>query len=110
MLAAIADVEKVECKHKRVQHCTAVDIPSLFVEWLNEILYQREVSDLLFASAHVVHLQRTEQGWTLEGVACGEPLDQERHEIYTEIKAATYSGLEYRRERDHYLIQCVVDL
>jgi SHS2 domain-containing protein len=30
--------------------------------------------------------------------------------VYTEIKAATYSGLDYRREGDRYVVQCVVDL
>jgi SHS2 domain-containing protein len=110
MLAAMADVEKVGCEQEWVQRCTAPDIPSLFVEWLNELLYQREVHDFLFASARVTRLERSEQGWFLEGVACGEPLDESRHQVYTEIKAATYSGLDYRREGDRYVVQCVVDL
>jgi len=110
MLAAMADVEKIARKRQFVQHCAAPDIPSLFVEWLNELLYQREVNDLLFASARVIRLEQGDQGWTLEGIALGEPLDAARHEIYTEIKAATYFGLDYRVEGDRYVIQCVVDV
>ena len=110
MLAAMADVEKVQAKRKFVQQCVAPDIPALFVEWLNELLYQRQVNDSLFASARVNRLEQTDQGWRLEGIAYGEPLDTSRHEIYTEVKAATYSGLDYRMEQGQYVIQCVVDL
>ena len=83
---------------------------SLFVEWLNELLYQREIDAALFARAHVSRLEQTEQGWVLEGTACGEALDPVRHTIHTEVKAATYSGLDYRRDQDRYIVQCVVDL
>ena len=110
MLAAIADLGTIKRELRFVQRCSAPDIPSLFVEWLNELLYQREVHDVLFASAHVTRLVEGEHGWYLEGVAQGEPLDPERHEVHAEIKAATYSGLAYRREGDSYLIQCVVDV
>ncbi len=110
MLAAMANVAKVKCKQSYPLQCTAPDIPSLFVEWLNEILYQREVNDALFGSAQVTRLERSDVEWTLEGVACGEPLDLERHETYIEVKAATYSGLEYVPREHKYTIQCVLDV
>ena len=110
MLAAMADLDTVQERQRFVQRCTAPDIPALFVEWLNELLYQREVHDVLFASAHVVHLEQHSSGWTLEAVACGEPLDPDRHEIHVEVKAATYFGLAYDIQGDRHVIQCVVDL
>jgi tRNA nucleotidyltransferase (CCA-adding enzyme) len=110
MLAAMANVKKIKCEQQFTQHCTAPDIPSLFVAWLNELLYQREANSLLFASARVTRLKESDQGWTLKGVAYGEPLDIERHEIHTEIKAATYFGLDYCTQVGRYVIQCVVDL
>jgi len=110
VLAAMADVDKIVPRQEFAQHCTAADIPSLFVEWLNEILYQREVEGVLFASARVIALEEDEKGWKLEGTARGEPLDADRHEVFTEVKAATYYGLEYRREAQQYVIECVVDV
>jgi len=110
MLAAMANVSQVECKQAFPLQCTAPDIPSLFVEWLNEILYQREVNDALFSSARVIRMEHSDRGWTLEGVACGEPLDLERHETFIEVKAATYSGLEYIPGELEYTIQCVLDV
>jgi SHS2 domain-containing protein len=55
-------------------------------------------------------LIRDERGWQLEGLANGEPLDPKRHEIHTEIKAATYSGLAYRHQGSQHVVQCVIDL
>ena len=110
LLTAIADISTVRSELRFVQHCSAPDIPSLFVEWLNELLYQREVHDVLLACATVTRLVEDEHGWHLQGIAQGEPLDLERHHVRAEVKAATYSGLDYWREGDNYLIQCVVDL
>jgi SHS2 domain-containing protein len=110
MLAAMANVDQIDPIDRFFQSCAAPDIPSLFVEWLNELLYQREINNVLFASATVTHLGQAGGRWTLEGLAEGEPLDLERHEIYTEVKAATYSGLDYRRQGHLWIIQCIVDL
>jgi len=110
MLAAMAETSLVREQQALAQICTAQDIPALFVEWLNELLYQRQVHDLLFARARVTQLRPGGQGWTLEGTAWGEPFDPERHQVYAEVKAATYFGLSYRVLEGHYIIQCVLDV
>ena len=110
MLEAMSNTQLVRPQQQFEQRCCAVDIPSLFVEWLNELLYQREVSNVLFCSARVLRIDHQGDEWTLEGLAVGEPLDPHRHEVHTEIKAATYSGLDYVASDGQYVIQCVVDL
>jgi len=110
MLAAMADTSLVREEQAFAQRCTARDIPALFVEWLNELLYQRQVGGVLFARARVTRLTSGGEEWTLEGTAWGEPLDPERHDLYTEVKAATYYGLDYRLENGRYSIQCVLDV
>ncbi len=112
MLAAIANLDTVRCTQTWTQRCTAPDIGALFVEWLNELLYQREIHGALFVSAQVIDLEQRADGWVLTGTVCGEPLALDRHEIYTEVKAATYSGLGYGycSEKGCYVVQCVVDV
>jgi len=110
MLEAMADTSKVRETQEFEQHCRAPDVPALFVEWLNELLYQREVNDVLFASAYVTELDQQGDMWTLKGIAKGEPLDPNRHELYTEIKAATYYGLAYECSPNRCMIQCVLDV
>lgn len=111
MLEAMADTTHIRNAETFHQQCLAADVAALFVEWLNELLYQREVNDVLFASAHVVELRQQETGtWVLRGIAKGEPLDPERHELRTEIKGATYYGLAYECSADGCMVQCVLDV
>jgi SHS2 domain-containing protein len=46
----------------------------------------------------------------LEGVAHGEALDLSRHSVHTEVKAATYAGLDYRQSSGQHILECVLDL
>ena len=110
MLAAMANVDTIQRVRSVFIHCTAPDLAFLFVEWLNEILYQIQVNDMLLNSARVDRLEQSDAGWTLKGVGWGEPLDPQRHETYTEVKAATLSGLEYRCEKGQHVIQCILDV
>lgn len=110
MLAAMANLDTVQCNRSISVRCSAPDIPFLFVEWLNEILYLRQVNDMLLSKARVTRLEQDGADWVLEGVACGETLDLERHETYAEIKAATFSGLDYHCTDERHVIQCILDV
>ena len=110
MLAAMANLDRIGGSRSIPIRCAAPDIPALFVEWLNEILYQRQVNDVLLRSACVIRIEHDDAGWTLEGTVCGQALDLERHETYTEIKAATFAGLDYYCDQDLHVIQCILDV
>jgi SHS2 domain-containing protein len=110
MLAAMANVATIQRVRSLSIRCTAPDIAFLFVEWLNEILYQGHTNDMLLNAAHIDRLEQDNTGWTLEGTAWGETIDPQRHETYTEVKAATLSGLEYHHKKGRYVIQCVLDV
>jgi tRNA nucleotidyltransferase (CCA-adding enzyme) len=110
MLDALADTRSIAPELACQVTCSAPDIPTLFCEWLNELLYQAEAHGALWCEATVAHLAQTDAGWTLQGVARGEPLDPDRQTLHTEIKAATYAGLSYRRSGDRHILECVLDL
>ena len=110
MLDAIADVQYLEPQLACPVTCSAPDIPALFCEWLNELLYLAEIHSTLWQRAGVTRLERTGAEWTLEGTAQGEPLDLDRHVLHTEVKAATYAGLAYRQSKGQHILECVLDL
>jgi tRNA nucleotidyltransferase (CCA-adding enzyme) len=110
MLAAITDPHSLQPRLTCQVTCSAPDIPALFCEWLNELLYQADIHSALWKDARVTHLQRAGAEWTLEGVAHGEPLDPARHTIHAEVKAATYAGLSYRQCAGQHFLECVLDL
>jgi len=90
--------------------CQADDLESLFVTLLNELLYLREVKATTLVDLCVTRLEEIDSGWMLEGITSGEPLDPDKHEFLTEVKAATYFGLKYYMEGDRHVFQCVVDV
>ncbi|PTL83535.1 archease [Vitiosangium sp. GDMCC 1.1324] len=86
--------------------CEAPDVEVLFTDWLNALIYEMSVRRMLFSRFEV----RLADGH-LEGRAWGEPVEVERHEPAVEVKAATLTGLEVRREPDGgWYAQCVVDV
>jgi SHS2 domain-containing protein len=76
------------------------------VRWLQEIYLVLESEMWLTAAAVGV----TVDGNRLEGVLHGEPFDDARHTIHTEIKAVTYHGLEVAHDGTLWRATVVVDV
>jgi tRNA nucleotidyltransferase (CCA-adding enzyme) len=86
--------------------CEAPDLALLFVEWLNAIIYEMAVRQMLFGRFAV----RIGDG-RLDGTLWGEPVDVERHAPACEPKGATYTALRVAREADGlWTAACVVDV
>ncbi len=113
MFGIMADLEKIEPKEEITVKCTAPGIEELFVEWLNALLAEKDIKEMLF-SEFKVKIEKKNSSYILNGKARGEKLDQEKHQVKLEVKGATYSGLKFfeRMEKGikKYYIQCVVDV
>ncbi len=110
LLEVMADPSSVMAVDSREIEVTGGDLGALLVAWLNELLYLRDVDNMLFSSFNV-KISRMEDGaFKLVGVAKGEPLDPERHGLKTEVKAATFSGLKCTEEGGRCSAQCLLDV
>ena len=86
--------------------CQAPDLELLFVEWLNAIIYEMAVRNMLFGR----FLVRIEND-RLEGTLWGEPVDVERHAPACEPKGATYTALRVAKDTDgRWSAACIVDV
>lgn len=86
--------------------CEAPDLELLFVEWLNAIIYEMAVRNMLFGRFAV----RIE-GQRLNGTLWGEPVDVERHAPACEPKGATYTALKVGKNPDGiWTAACIVDV
>ncbi len=90
MMAQMLDVAQVPCTHRRRVRVEAPDRESLLVEWLNELLYLREVEGQTFVRARVTRLTDTTLEAEVEGGAVTVGA------IFHPIKAATYHDLAIR--------------
>ncbi len=106
MFDLMYDVEKVKPLEEIQVECEANNPEELFVEWLNALLAQANIHELGLGEFQVKQIK----GFQLLGCAKGEPLDPQRHNLRTEVKAATYAMLKVEKEGEKYIAQCVVDV
>jgi SHS2 domain-containing protein len=86
------------------------DREALMVRWLSELNYRHTVERQLFCDFAVDSIADTSDGLTLTGTARGEPVDPERHTVYTEIKAITFHGMEIQETNDGWAVQVIFDM
>ena len=107
----------IECNLKKVKKvkkvkikCDAQNIEELFVEWLNQLLAQSSIHEMMFSDFKVkINENKKERKFKLAGEASGEKIS-ERQELKTEIKAATYSQLKVFKDKNRWICQCIVDV
>ena len=86
--------------------CEAPDLELLFVEWLNAIIYEMAVRNMLFSRFKV-----RIDGTRLDGTLWGEPVNVARHQPACEPKGATYAALKVAADGDRrWSAQCIVDV
>jgi len=104
------DVKKVEARKKIKIECQAENIEELFVEWLNTLLTQASLHDMVFSKfeAKIVEGKPLQ----LKGNAYGEKFNAEKHNVKDEVKGATYSQLKVYKDKKtkKYIAQCIVDV
>jgi SHS2 domain-containing protein len=106
LTAIVADVSRVRPSVQIEIHCEAPDLELLLVSWLNTIIYEMAVRNMLFSSYSVVL-----SGLSLTGTLVGEAIDPERHQLAVEAKGATVTDLKVECDSEgHWLAQCIVDV
>jgi SHS2 domain-containing protein len=102
---AMVDISRVEPRKKIEFSVSADGVDSLFIEFLNALLAKVDTEGMVFSNFRV-----NIKGNSLNAIAWGETLDQEKHNIKTEVKAATYSGLKCWTDSGKHHVQCVLDI
>ncbi|OGF57654.1 MAG: hypothetical protein A2Z21_02785, partial [Candidatus Fraserbacteria bacterium RBG_16_55_9] len=90
--------------------CRAENLETLFVEWLNALIVQKDALGMVFSRFEITHLRKAPEGYLLKARAGGEPLDPLRHDSRVDVKAATYAGLKCEKITEGYQVECVVDI
>lgn len=106
LTAIITEPEKVSPAKMVEIRCAAPNDELLFVDWLNELIYEMATRGMLFSRFEV-----RIRGEELRARAWGEETDVVRHQPAVETKGATYTTLRVAQEPDGtWLAQCVVDV
>ena len=105
MFSLIADLKEVHEEIQRDIDIQALDRESLVVDWLNELLYIFDVDHVIFSRFEITALSQSK----LRAKAYGEKIDTSRHQLKTEVKAATYHLLKVE-EGNGFKIQVILDI
>ena len=109
MFSVMAELEKVEAKEEVEVKAEATDREQLLVEFLNQLLYLKDVKETLFSQFNL-YITNVGGLWKLKGKALGEKANKEKHSIKGDVKAASYHQLKVAEEAGKWIAQCVVDV
>jgi tRNA nucleotidyltransferase (CCA-adding enzyme) len=105
LTSVVTDTE-IELRTMVNVSCEAPDLELLFVDWLNAVIYEMAVRDMLFGRFAV-----RIAGRHLDGTLWGEPIDIPRHSPACEPKGATYTALKVAQDRDGmWSAACIIDV
>jgi SHS2 domain-containing protein len=103
--AVVEDLSAVRPLESAEVRLQGDDREYLLFDWLKGLLYLFDGEHRLFSRFEV---RLRPDG--LDGVAWGEPLDRQRHELSHEVKAITYHGLKVEQTPDGWLAEVIVDI
>lgn len=106
----MTDIKEVSPKKSLDIFCEADSIPNLFIQWLNELLSQADLKSMFFSRFEIRDIRQADGRYELKAVAYGEAIDQKKHTLKTEAKAATYYGLNYETKGKRHIFRCVIDV
>ena len=93
-------------KENRNIQVTAPDREALLVNWLNELIYLFEAKGLLFNRFDITLLTDIR----LKAIGYGEKINLNKHELKTQVKAATYHMLIIEQNKDGWKAQVIFDV
>lgn len=89
---------------------SAPSLEHLLVEWLSELLVQKDLTRLVFRRYELAIAGDVACGFSAVGTAFGEELDHKRHKPGTEVKGISYLGLNVSQCDGMWVAQVIVDV
>lgn len=106
MFDIIADIEGLNTSITENFDLKASNHEELLVAWLDELLYNFYTKSIIFSKFEVEELTQDR----MKAKAFGRPVGENRNRLKTEIKAATYSGLEIKKTDGGYSVEIIFDV
>ena len=107
--AVLTEVDAVEPRETHTVTVDAADREALMVRWLSELNFLHTTKHRLFCAFDVA-LSTSDDGVTLSATCRGEPIDADRHTVYTEIKAVTFHGMAIEETDGAWTVQVIFDM
>ena len=101
-------IEDIEPKIERVVSLKNKDLEQLLFSWISEIIYLKD-SDLLIFRQYDLKI-RSGEVYELEARLFGEIIDPKKHELMSDVKAATYHQFSLKKKDGQWILRMVLDI
>ncbi|MBE6500002.1 MAG: archease [Methanobrevibacter thaueri] len=101
----ISDTSNITPEKEIEFQISSEDEVSLLYDYLEELLFYHETEFMLFSEFHIT----IDDNLNLKAIIKGEPINWNKHERKTEIKAITFHKM-FVKKTDHVELQAIVDL
>jgi SHS2 domain-containing protein len=106
----MTDLEKIEPETESSLIVEGQDEKALLYSWLEELLLEFELKNIIYSRFEVTDIQETSGGFRLRSKAWGEKYDPKRHITKVGIKAATYHQMEINKGLDGVILRFILDI
>jgi SHS2 domain-containing protein len=106
----ILDTSSVEPLHSIDINVSGIDLKELLVEWIGHLIALIDIKSSFYSKFEVESIAQEADGFKLKGKAWGEPINHEKHDTRTEVKAMTYADLKIVQEPDKTTIWFTLDI
>lgn len=105
LTGVVTDPDSVTAEESLSLRCEAPSDEVLLVDWLNALIYEMAVRQMLFRKFEV-----SITDGVLNAEVAGEHVDRDRHQPAVEVKGATFTALAVEQTDAGWSVQCVVDV
>ena len=106
----ILDTSTVEPLHPIDINLRGIDLEELLVEWVGRLIALIDIESSFYSKFEISSITQESEGFILKGQAWGEPINHEKHDTRTEVKAMTYADLKINQEPKKTTIWFTLDL
>lgn len=106
----LQDLRTIRKKESRSFELTNKAIDLLLFNFLQELIYWKDVDLLLFKSFELSIRKKPDGSYLLTGTGAGEPIDVTRHRLRVDVKAVTMHKFEVTSDADGWKATVVLDI
>jgi SHS2 domain-containing protein len=83
-------------------------VDNLLFDWLSELVYLKDAESLIFRRFDVDI--RKNDAYKLKATVSGEPINQRKHSLRSDVKAVTYHMFEVKKTGENWTARVVLDI
>ena len=109
LMESLANPSTVHGSWKRTVTRSDSDVPTLFFDWLSDLVYWKDAAGVVYHDVRLT-LTRRDDEWMLEGLLIGAPVDPATQELRTDVKGVTKHLFDVRQCDAKWYARVILDV